>query len=86
LFLGFQLFSLIITGVAAHGDAVSVSRARTTRLRNLARLLALGLRPNIRKFFLREAQALAVYGGAIGVVGGIFVCKSDVARAGHVWA
>jgi ABC-type antimicrobial peptide transport system permease subunit len=83
LFLGFSFF-LIIAALLLM--AMLFQFGLEQRAAEIGTLLALGFTPKqVRKIFLREGAALALGGGIIGAVGGIYFAKAMLHGLSTVW-
>ncbi|MDB6022876.1 MAG: FtsX-like permease family protein, partial [Pedosphaera sp.] len=83
LFIGFSFF-LIVAALLLMGLLFQFGlEQRTTEI---GTLLALGFRPRqVRRLFLGEGVALALAGGVIGALGGIFYAKAMLLGLTTIW-
>jgi ABC-type antimicrobial peptide transport system permease subunit len=83
LFIGFSFF-LIVAALLLMGLLFQFGLEQ--RVTEIGTLLALGFRPRqVRRLFLFEGVALALAGGIIGAVGGIFYARAMLLGLTTVW-
>jgi putative ABC transport system permease protein len=83
LFIGFSFF-LIVAALLLMGLLFQFGLEQ--RAQEIGTLLALGFRPRqVRRLFLGEGAALALIGGIIGALGGVFYAKAMLWGLATVW-
>ena len=83
LFLGFSFFLIFAALILV---ALLFQFSLEQRITEIGTLLALGFRPKqVRRLLLAEGTALALIGGAIGVLGGIYYAKAMLLGLTTLW-